>query len=228
MMTAISTPASPAKSVRRLGSEKVQRLFLNDIAWEEYEAIGKILQDHPGLRLTFDKGKLELMTTSPEHEKYKMWLGRFIETLAEEFSFSIEPGGNMTLRREDLDRGLESDQCYWIAHEKQVRGKLTRDPAIDPPPDLVLEIEISREGQDRMSIYAALQVPEVWRFDGEFLRVFILQPERNYRHVENSPTFPGVPLVEMVRFLEAFETEDYLSVVRSFRGWVGGLIGRKV
>ncbi|HEV3204639.1 MAG TPA: Uma2 family endonuclease [Gemmataceae bacterium] len=227
-MSAVSTHVSPAKSVKSLGSEKEQRLFLNSIAWEEYEGIGKILKDRPGLRLTFDQGMLELMTTSPEHEKYKMWLGRFIETLAEEFNFAIEPGGNMTLRREDLDRGLESDQCYWIAHEKQVRGKLTWDPACDPPPDLVLEIEISREGQDRMTIYAALQVPEVWRFDGELLRVFVLQPDRNYHHVENSPTFPGVPLVEMIRFLEAFKTQDYLSVVRSFQGWVRGLIGRKV
>ena len=90
--------------------------------------------------------------------------------LAEECDRNLVSAGNMTFQREDLDRGLEPDDCYWIAHEPQMHNKLTWDPAIDPPPDLVLEIEISRSAQDRMGIYAALRVPEVWRFDGETLR----------------------------------------------------------
>jgi Uma2 family endonuclease len=160
------------------------------------------------------------MTTSRRHEKYKHWLGRFLETIAEEANVPIEPGGNMTFQREDLARGLEGDQCYWIAHEPQVRGKLTWDPESDPPPDLALEIEISRSALDRLSIYAALKVPEVWCFDGQTLRVYLLQADGTYQQAENSLAFPMIPPSEIIPFLHRCESEDYLSVVRAFRLWV--------
>ena len=127
-----------------------QRFVLDNVTWQQYEEIGKALEDRAGLRITYDRGTLELMTTSRVHEIYKTRLGRIIETLCEEFNLPMEPAGNMTFKRQDLDRGLEPDQCYWIAHEAQVRGKLEWDPMSDPPPDLVIEIEISRGTQDRM------------------------------------------------------------------------------
>jgi len=166
------------------------------------------------------------MTTSRIHEIYKTRLGRLLETLCEEFNLPLEPAGNMTFKREDLARGLEADQCYWIAHESQVRGKLEWNPKSDPPPDVVIEIEISRGAQDRMSIYAALGVPEVWRFDGELLVACLLQSDGSYRQFDRSPTFPPVPLKELVPFVTPLPGVDYLSAIQQFRSWVRALVER--
>jgi Uma2 family endonuclease len=182
--------------------------------------IGVALQDRPALRMTYDQGSLEFMTTSPRHEIYKKWLARFIETLAEEFNLPLATAGNMTFQRRDLQRGLEGDDCFWIAHESQVRGRLDWDPSRDPPPDLVVEIEISRSVLDRLGILAALRVPEVWCYDGNVLRVLVLQADGTYLRVERSPTFPAIPLEELHRFLEPNQTTDYLGVIRGFRTWI--------
>src|SRR5438067_13241 len=99
----------PSVPTQRSGFlEPAQHLFLGGICWSDYLAIGNALADRPALRLTYDSGDLEFMVTSAHHEKYKKWLGRFIETLAEEFQLAIAPGGNMTLQREDLAKGLEA------------------------------------------------------------------------------------------------------------------------
>jgi Uma2 family endonuclease len=204
-----------------------QRLLLHNVSWDSYVTIADALPDRPALRITYDRGNLEFMTTSPQHEILKKWLGRMVETLAEEFNLPLFPAGNMTFRREELDRGLEPDDCYWIAHERQMRAKMDWVPTEDPPPDLVLEIEISRSALDRMGIYAALGVPEVWRCDGTSIRVERLQPDRTYQRSENSPTFPGIPVAGLVPFLRPSEAVDYLSVIRSFRAWVREQLSRQ-
>ncbi len=197
-----------------------QHVVLYGLRWQDYIQIGNILCDRPALRLTFDGGTLEIMVTSSEHEIYKTRLGGLIEIMAEEFHLRIEPRGNMTFQREDLEKGLEGDNCWWIEHEEQVRGKLTWNPAVDPPPDLLLEIEVSRKALARMPIYAAIKVPQVWCFDGQSIRVYLLQLDGNYLQANESPTFPGIPLAEIARFVQPRKDKDYLTVLREFRAWV--------
>src|SRR5437870_8588224 len=114
------------------------------------------------------------MAPTFNHERCKRKVGRVIETLAEETNRPIVSGGSTTFRREDLERGLEPDDCFYLANVAAILGKEEIDLRFDPPPDLALEIEISRSSLDRMSIYAALGVPELWRFNGQHLQVFIL------------------------------------------------------
>jgi Uma2 family endonuclease len=197
-----------------------QHIVLDAVTWDQYEAIGEIFENRTSLRLTFDRGRLEIMTVSYLHERYKQLLGRLLEEIAELMNVRIAPGGSMTFRRRELERGLEPDQCFWIANEEWMRTKDTWDPAVDPPPDLVAEIEISRNVLDRLAIYAAMGVPEVWRFNGETVRVLRLQPDGQYHESAASPTFPSVPLQGLVRFLQPNESLDYLSVIRSFRVWL--------
>lgn len=197
-----------------------QRLLLHNMSWEAYEMIGEALRDRTGIFLTYDRGNLEIMTTSPEHERYDKWLGRLVEVLAEEFSLQILPLGRMTFKSRSDERGLEPDDCYWIANERHMRARLTWDPTTDPPPDLFIEIEISRCFLDRMAICAALSVREVWRFNGETLRVFLLQSDRTYQESAGSPTFPGIPIAGIVPFILPSETRSYLETIRAFRAWV--------
>ncbi len=163
------------------------------------------------------------MTTSRRHELYKKHLARFIEIMAEELNRPFDTAGNMTFQKETLARGLEADDCFWFEHEAAMRGKLTWDANADPPPDLGLEIEVSRSVLNRMGIYAALRVPEVWRFDGQSLKVHRLQADGSYQQQAGSQIFPGIPLDELVRFVNLAQTTDLLSVIRAFRQWIRGL-----
>lgn len=197
-----------------------QRLLLPDVSWASYRAIGAALADRPALRLTYDRGLLEIMTTSREHEFLKKRLTRLLEMLLDECRIPFDTAGNMTFQREDLERALEPDDCFWIAHEPAMRGRTDYDPTRDPPPDLVLEIEVSRSALDRMGLYASLGVPEVWRFDGEALHVHRLQPDGGYAEVDASPTFPSLPLQELARFVRPDAARDSVSLADEFRAWV--------
>jgi Uma2 family endonuclease len=150
-----------------------QRLRLSDIPWETYVLYGDGLGPRH-IRVTYDRGEMEIMTVSGKHEHKKKLLGRLVEALTEEMEIDILSTGSMTCRREDLLRALEPDESYWIANEATMRGRDEYDLEVDPPPDLAVEIEVSRSTLDRMAIYAALRVPEVWCSDGETLRVFQL------------------------------------------------------
>jgi Uma2 family endonuclease len=119
------------------------------------------------------------MAPSYDHEHFKKLLGRFIETVTEELAIPCASAGSMTLRRQIQDRGLEPDDCFYLASLPRVTGKVP-DLDTDPPPDLAVEVEISRGVLDRMQIYAALKVPEIWRFDGSTLHVALLQPDGTY------------------------------------------------
>jgi Uma2 family endonuclease len=211
-----SAAVAPPQGVQR-GAEP--RVLLHSVSWQGYVTIGEVLQDRPNLRLTYDRGSLEIMTTSSEHERIKRLLSRFVETLAEEFGLEIAPYGNMTFQTETLEQAIESDDCFWIAHERQVRTMESWDPSRLPPPDLALEIEISRSALNRMGLYAALGIPEVWRCDGEVLRVHLLQSDGNYQESETSPTFPGIAVAEIILYLQQPETMGFLALVRAFRDW---------
>lgn len=203
-----------------------QRFLVDGVCWTTYQTVGKAFADRPALRMTYDQGALELMTTSPEHEIYKKRLGRFFEIMAEEFHKPFATAGNMTFQKEDLDRGFEADDCFWITHEPHMRGKRTWDSKLDPPPDVTLEIEVSRSALDRLGICAAFRIPEVWCFDGQTLRVLRLRADGSYEQVETSGFFPGIRLDDLLPFLQALDTQDVLTVTRAFRQWLREQLGK--
>ena len=71
-----------------------------------------------------------------------------------------------------------------------------------------------------MEIYAALGIPEVWRYDGTSLQVEQLQGDGSYAQRDQSASFPFLPLAELLRFIERRNTMDETSWIRSFRAWV--------
>jgi Uma2 family endonuclease len=196
-----------------------QRLVLYDVDWSTYE---RLLDDLEGqhLRINYDQGRLEIMTTSSEHERWKKLLARFFEVLTEELNLPILGVGNFTIRREDVNRGLEPDECWYIAHESSVRQTRQIDLNVDPPPDLVVEIEVSRSVLNRLEMFAALGVPEIWRFDGTRLSVLVLGPDGRYGESDHSPTFPAIPLSGFAGHLDRRGQTDETTLVKSFRKWV--------
>jgi Uma2 family endonuclease len=193
--------------------------LLRGVDWETYCKLREALQGRH-LRLTYDRGTIELMTLSLGHERYGSLLGRIIETLTLELGLPLQSAGSTTLDREDLDRGVEADRGYYLEHEPLVRDKEEIDLTVDPPPDLAIEIDVSTSSVKRLAIYAALRIPEVWRFDQEKLWVYVLGSDGQYIPVERSQHFPFLPIAEVTSFLHRRNQMDENSLVRAFRDWV--------
>lgn len=197
-----------------------QALVLYGVQWRAYQALGRALADRPALRLTYDRGALEIMTTSAEHERLKHFLRRLIEAWADEFAIPVAGFGSMTFKRRKRLRGLEPDECYWIAHEAAVRGKDRIDLLIDPPPDLALEIDITSSSLDRMGIYGILGVPEVWRYSDDALTFRALQPDGSYADAPTSLSLPPLKPGDFMPFLTLRTSTDETAVLRQFRAWI--------
>lgn len=100
-----------------------------------------------------------------------------------------------------------------------MRGHDNYDPAVDPPPDLVIEVDISRNSLNKFNIYADFGVPEIWTYEDDEVRVYRLQDDHSYALQDHSPTFPFLPLESLEGFLERRNATDETTWIRSFRKW---------
>lgn len=196
-------------------------IHLSGISWQTYETLLEELSDRR-FRLTYNRGKLEIIVPSPEYELSKEVLGRFVETLAEELEIQLYPLGSTTFKHPDFS-GAEPDKCFYIHNISAVRGKRRLAPATDPAPDLVIEIDIASSSTSRLQVYVDLGVLEVWVYDGIDLVLKQLQND-SYITATSSQFFPNLPMGAIAGFLQQAETMDYLELVKSFRIWVRGQI----
>jgi len=195
-----------------------QRVFFHNISWERYEKILESLGDDRAARLTYDRGTLEITMPSEPHENASEIIGIFIRILVFELGMKVKSMGSTTLNYPELEKSAEPDKCYYIQNQSLVAGKKV-DLKKDPPPDLVVEVDISYSNIDKPSLYAAMGVPELWRYNGEVLRIYQLQDGR-YVEVENSPTFPDwASKTKLYEFLEASQTDE-MDAERDLRSWV--------
>ncbi|MBW4646079.1 MAG: Uma2 family endonuclease [Goleter apudmare HA4340-LM2] len=194
-----------------------EMIHLSGISWQTYERLLVELSDRR-LRLTYNRGYLEIMSPSPEHERFKKVAGRFVETIAEELEIRIEPLGSTTLKRPELS-GAEPDECFYIRNIALVQGKKRLDLTQDPAPDLVVEIDVTSSSQSRLQVYADLGVAEVWIYNGVSLVVKQLQND-TYITCQTSQFFVNLPIPEIANFLQQAQTMDYLELVKLFRDWV--------
>jgi Uma2 family endonuclease len=206
---------------------KEQRLVLYGIDWRTYLRMARALSERRCVRLTYDRGLLEIMTISPEHERYKYLLILMIAALSDELGIVIAGFGSMTCKRRP-SRGLEPDQCYWIANEPLVHARVRIDLRTDPPPDLMLEIDISSKSTRRMKLYARMRVPEVWRFDGQVMTFLTLSAAKKYVPAATSLSFSGLKADDLARFLNLSHQTDEKDLIAQFRAWVRqNLVGPK-
>jgi Uma2 family endonuclease len=194
-------------------------LVLEDVDWPTYCQMLRIFDDRPGYRLAYDRGRLEIMSPLAEHEFDNHLLDRFIVVLTEELNLKLKAGGTTTLRRRRKKRGIEADNCYWIANEPSIRGKRRINLKVDPPPDLAIEVDVTNSSLDRLSIYSALKIPEVWRLDNGLITFHILAADGRYAEGD-SLSFPGLKPGDLLPFLQLQTQTDDNAVVRQFRLWV--------
>lgn|ERR1041384_8733517 len=199
-------------------SQMEQRVVLYDVSWVTYELLLADHLDSSSPRFTYDEGTLEIMSPSNEHEEINRNIGSLIDMVVIEWGINLRPLGSTTFKRKDLQRGFEPDSCFYIQHVQAVRGKRKIDLAVDPPPDLVIEIDITSGSIDKLPIYAALGIPEVWRYVGNRMVILALAGD-SYVEVEESRALPGLTGAIIVRFIEDIPTLDRPEWLQRIREW---------
>lgn len=202
------------------------RVVLDNIRWETFETLLAETGPRRGL-LAYEEGTLEIMSPSSEHELTKTLIGALIEGYAQELGIDLSAVGSMTLKRKIKQRGAEPDESYYVQTEALVRGRrhleLEND---DPPPDLVIEIQLTQSALDKLRIYGSLGVPEVWLWAEGRIRVYSLdttssseapQTIPTYTEQERSRALPDFPVDALPRWIAELDSKSLTRIVNDFR-----------
>ncbi len=191
------------------------RTVMENIHWETFVELA-VQRRGSVPRMTFDEGVLELMSPRRQHENIGSLIGRLVETYTEVRGIEIVTVASTTFKRKDLQKAFEADESYYIEHSEQIRVKEEVDLTIDPPPDLVIEVEITSSAIQKMKLFAAMGVPEVWRHDGEKLQMNVLEGGQ-YRAVASSHALPELVASVIDAILEQRFDKGETALVREFR-----------
>ena len=197
------------------------RVILNQITWETFKQLLQELGDNRSSRLAYNEGMLEIMTPLGEHEHSKCFISDLIAIIADEMDLNIKKMGSLTLTKGTIKKGVEPDACYYLKNEPLVRHKQDIKLDFDPPPDLVLEIDMTNSSLNKLPIYAALGVAEIWRYNGNDLTGFILNNDsKDYDESKYSLVFPWLELLKIIPFLQQSLRDGETKTLRDFRQWV--------
>ena len=191
------------------------KLELPDIGWDEYEQLLSQMEHSPGHRLSYVRGRLIIVSPSTEHEDYKEFIYSLARVISLETGVKLETRGAATFKSNKLAKGAEPDTCFYVQNAARVVGKRRINLDIDPPPDVVVEIDMSRESLYKLQIYATLGVPEIWRYDGKAAHFYTLVGE-NYEVTQHSLAFPTLSAHDLTRYVEQSKTEGQSVVLAAF------------
>ncbi|HYG75262.1 MAG TPA: Uma2 family endonuclease [Planctomycetota bacterium] len=198
-----------------------RRFVLHGVSWDTYERlVDDLAEEH--VRLTYDNGDLELTSPSPMHEFYKARVRSLIHALAEELEIDYEPFGSMTCKRKGALKGLEPDECFYVQNAEQIMSSDLNthfDFSKVPPPDLAVEIDINSSSVDRDGIYAALKVPEVWRYDGQTIRIYVLKSGA-YHEGKKSLSFPVLSAGQLNAWMCKAGDMPHSRWIKSVKKWL--------
>ena len=208
MVTTTSTPVEQQTTPEN-------RVILKGVSWSTFKALLADVGDDRAWRIAYDEGVLEIRMPLEEHEEPKRLIESFVEAIVDELEIELRSLGSLTLEREDLTRAVEPDSCFYIQNESLVRGRNINLPN-DPPPDLAIESDYTNSSVNKFTIYAAIGVPEIWRYRRESLQVYQLV-DGKYEKCEISLAFPFLPVAEIPSFIEQSRTVGQRAAVRLFR-----------
>lgn len=191
-------------------------LVFHKVRWDQYDNLMAEIIDRAGLRISYDEGQLEVVSPLPEHEKYKEFLSHLARVLSDEWGTELESFGSTTWKRRKLRKGIEADACFYIDNAPLVIGKRTIDLESDPPPDIAVEIDITNQSLPKLSIYAALRVPEIWHYDGKRVLIYALAGDA-YAEAETSRFFPGLTASLIGESLELSKTRGHTHALKVLR-----------
>lgn len=187
------------------------------VGWSVYEAIVEDAREGDHSRVAYDGDVLEITAPTPKHEVYNRLLELLVREAAREWKIDLVGFGSTTFRAKP--RGAEPDSSFYVADRAAtMRNRDSINLAEDPPPDIVVEIDISRKRIEKSAIYAAFGVPEFWRYDGERLRAFDLRV--GHPEIVNSIRLPGLAIGEFDRFLEMRAKVSHSLLPDLWQNWL--------
>ncbi len=216
----LKEPASHYDIIARLPEDTT--VTFHHVSWEEYEELLTQVGEPAGLRISFDKGTLCAMTLSAQHEKYVRFTESLITAIRLRLRLKILGFGSATMRKRAESVGKEPDACFYIQTADQLGPRIQLDFAVDPPPDLAVEIDIHHDSLDKFPIYVELGVPEIWRYDGRALTIYHLQRKR-YVKREASQALPMLTGKLLTDYLNRLQSEDEFQVLLAFDAWLAQL-----
>jgi Uma2 family endonuclease len=197
-----------------------------NVDWEFYEkTLEQLERAGQHARVTYDDGRMEIMTKTGWHEVIKKAVARVLEHYSFVMDIPIKGLGEATCKDKDKRKGVESDECYYIGSKMLLDSKGFLDLKKGPPPDLAIEAEVTRTSIPKKPIYARLGVPELWRVNFEGITVLRLE-DKGYAVREASTYFPKLDLKEFFRFVK-IAMEDQHRAVKEFDAWLRGAGAKK-
>jgi Uma2 family endonuclease len=193
----------------------------HDVSREEYEDLLERVGEAGHLRISFDDGSLQVMTLSSEHEKYVRFFEGMMTAVRLRLRINILCFGSMTMGKRQQRKGNEPDACFYVQNANRIGNRLQLDFAIDPPPDIAVEVEVHHDSRNKLAIYPALGVPEVWRFDGEALTIYLLEQD-SYRQSETSLALPVLTSQLLTDTLTRVPSEGESRALIAFDEWLQG------
>jgi len=189
------------------------------VSWMEFESLAAALGDRRDLRLSYCQGRLEVSMPSPEHEEYADLIQDLTRALVRELGLRLESRGTALLKRQFQETGAQPDGCFYIRNAEKIIGKRTLDLSIDPPPDIVVEVDLSSQSRNKFPIYAVLRVPEIWRYDGEFFEMHHLDGQE-YAEASASLSFSFLTSGVMTEMIEQSKLAGQDEALDHFVRWV--------
>lgn len=193
-------------------------ILLSDVSWNEYEMFLKDFEERAGWRLAYDGGRLEITPPTYEHEYHSFSFHNFVLAYCENFDLELVGARSTTFRSELIKKGVEPDECYYVQNaRKSIERNFSSKKYLVP--DIAVEIDVTTESLDKFPIYAALQVPEVWIYDGKTVSFYELEAE-NYHQISHSRALPLLSAEKTAEFLQISQTKGQTFALKSFRGWL--------
>jgi len=203
--------------------KSARRCFMMFADWRCYTRMLRAFETSPGHRLAYDRGRLEIMSPSMARDRGAEFLGLLVYEITKALHLPVVMGGTVTLKLHKKRKGIEGDKSYWIANAAQVANVEKLDLRIHPPPDLSIEVDVSRSPLKRFRIYAALGVPEIWRLEGDELRFYEFDSSKTYREISTSRTFPFLSPSDVLPFIQqARKVLNIHPVIADFVQWLRG------
>ena len=194
-------------------------LILHGVTWEEYEELLEDMNDWPGKRVTYYKGKLEIVGPSLKHEKIKVFIHDLVTVFCDRRKIKMENAGSTAFKRKRDEKGTEPDVCFYVTNVDAIIGKDEVDPDLDPLPDVVVEVDISCHSPLKFEIYRSFGIPEIWRYDGKRMRFYGLAEDK-YIEVSDSAFFPGLTATILSDFAQPSRTQGRTQALAAFRDWL--------
>lgn len=217
MSTTISKAENLVELIERMSADSV--LTLHDVSWDDYEELLESLGDASGQRISYNEGTLQIMTLSQKHEKYSRLIERIVSLLSLSLRIRILSYGSTTMKKKRRQKGVEPDACFYVQNATLVGTKDEIDFNVDPPPDVVVEVDLHHESISKFPIYTGLGVPEIWRYDGKALTMHHLR-EGQYVASEASQSLPVLTSAVLTEFLARSPKQDQYDILLAFEEWL--------